>query len=141
MQTIGGRTYQWGDLPERLWACAGVTLPDTDAFLTFGQLRNRLQHLGVAPEVDAARSTMEFVFGVLDPFIHESFGLYAVDHDEDCERYLYLVGALVQHEIPFLVSPMAAECWKDWDVDWSASSEGYRDKLLAQIRAHGHETS
>src|SRR5437588_8675888 len=34
-----GRTFQWADLPDRLWAATGLSIPDKATFDTFGKLR------------------------------------------------------------------------------------------------------
>src|SRR5436190_9366019 len=39
-----GRTFQWSDLPDRLWADAGISIPNRDTFESFGKLRNGIQH-------------------------------------------------------------------------------------------------
>ena len=72
---------------------------------------------------------MRFVFEVIDPFLHECWGLFAVDYDEDYDPYIYFVQALVGREILFLVSPEAAKRFKYWDVDWSTVSKEYRDEM------------
>jgi hypothetical protein len=128
-----GRTIQWVDLPERLWAATGLTIPNREQFDAFGRLRNGLQHFGPAPGIEPSRETLQFVFGVIDPFINECWGLYAVDYDEDYEPYIYFVHAITHREILFLVSPEAAQRFDDWDVDWSAVSPEYRAEMHARV--------
>ena len=128
-----GRTLQWSDLPERLWASTGMNLPRRDLFERFGRLRNGLQHFGPAPGTQASDETLEFVFQVIDPFIHDCWGLYAVDYDEDHDPYVYFVYALAQREIRFLVSPGSARCFECWDVGWSTVSKEYRSEMLARV--------
>lgn len=50
------------------------------------------------------------------------------------EPYIYFAHALVSREIFFLVSQGAAEQFKDWDVDWSKVSEGYRDEMHKRVQ-------
>ncbi len=69
------------------------------------------------------------MFRVLDPFINDCWDLYAIDYDEDDEQYVYLVGAIVRREIPFLVSPGAAKTFHDWSVDWDDVNTKYRDEI------------
>lgn len=129
-----GKTIQWRELPDRLWATTGVKLPNEQAFIDFGRLRNGIQHFGLGQNVRADDETLRFVFSVVDPFINQCWGLYAVDYDEDDEYYLHFVGALVHREIPFLVSPGAAECFGDWNVDWSSVSESYAKEMHARAK-------
>jgi hypothetical protein len=129
-----GRTVQWSDLPERLWASTDLMIPNRDRYDSFGKLRNGIQHFAPAQGVNPGSETLRFVFEVVDPFINQCWGLFAVDYDEDFERYIYFVHALVAREIPFLVSPEAAAEYENWDVDWNAASVPYRTQM--QQRAH-----
>jgi len=129
-----GRTFQWSDLPERLWAATGISIPNKDRFDSFGRLRNGIQHFGPPPGRDASEETLRFVFEVLDPFINECWGLFAVDYDEDDVAYEYFVGAMIWREITFLVSPGAAEAFEGWSTDWSTVSEPYRKEMRARVQ-------
>jgi hypothetical protein len=62
-----GRTYQFSDLPDRLWATTGVTIESLDLFRSFGRLRNQIQHFTHPNEPDLSQRTLAFVFGVIDP--------------------------------------------------------------------------
>lgn len=128
-----GKTLQFSDLPDRLWGVTGLVLPGRSRFEQFGKLRNMIQHFATPPEIDASEETLRFIFEVIDPFINNCWGLYAVDYDEDYEAYLYFASALVHREILFLISPESAECFEDWDVDWSSVSEIYRNEMYARV--------
>lgn len=39
-----GKTIEWSDLPQRLWASAGIKLPNIEMLRSFGKLRNGIQH-------------------------------------------------------------------------------------------------
>jgi hypothetical protein len=129
-----GRTFQWVDLPDRLWAVTGYSLPARDEFERFGKLRNGIQHFAPSTLEDPRGATLHFVFSVIDPFIHDCWGEFAVDYDEDYEPYVYFVGAFVHREILFLVSPGAAAEFEDWDVDWSKVSEKCRTEMHERVR-------
>ena len=73
-----GRTLQWADLPERLWAATGLVIPNQERFDSLGQLRNGLQHFAPPTAVDASEETLRFVFKVIDPFINDCWGLFAI---------------------------------------------------------------
>jgi hypothetical protein len=130
-----GRTIQWSDLPERLWASTGLSIPSRHRYDAFGKLRNGLQHFAPVPGGDPGAETLRFVFEVVDPFINQCWGLFAVDYDEDSEPYIYFVHALVFREIPFLVSPEAAAEYEHWDVDWNAASASYRTLMQQRVQA------
>ncbi len=129
-----GRTFQWTDLPDRLWATTGMSLPNQAAFYSFGRLRNSIQHFAPVPKIDFVEETLRFEFSVIDPFLHECWGLFAIDCEEDTELYVYFTAALVQREISFLVSPEAAAEFENWDVDWPGVSKRYRDEMRARVR-------
>lgn len=130
-----GRTVQWQDLPSRLWAATGMSVPNERRFVKFGFLRNTVQHFAAPPKLDIAEETLLFVFNVIDPFIHNSWGLFAIDYDEDYEPYVYFVETLIHREILFLVSKEAAASSKDWDPDWSGVSKHYRKELERRVQA------
>lgn len=130
-----GRTVQWSDLPDRLWAVTGLIIPNRQRYDEFGKLRNVIQHFGPNPVQDAGKETLRFVFEVIDPFIHECWDLFAIDYDEDYEPYIYFVHALISREIKFLVSPDAAKTFDNWDVDWDSVSKEYCQEMQARVKA------
>lgn len=129
-----GRTLQWADLPDRLWAVTGIRIPNRERYDNFGRLRNGVQHFARPPGFDPSEETLRFVFEVIDPFINECWGLFAVDYDEDYDPYIYFVHALVSREILFRVSPEAAEEFANWDVDWSKCSDAYRTEMRSRVQ-------
>lgn len=104
-----GRTLDYADLPARLWAATGMKLPGLDLFSEFGRLRNAIQHFA-SPGVDVSEEVTKFIYGVIDPLIHECWGEFAIDFNEDTEQD-YLMEAVVRREVLFLVSSDAAKCW------------------------------
>jgi hypothetical protein len=106
-----GQTLDFHELPERLWAVTGETLPATQTFLDFGKFRNAIQHFG-PPAEDASARTLDFVFSVIDPFIHKNWGLYAIDYNEEMgDHYEHIFDTLVSRNIRPLISPDAARVW------------------------------
>ncbi len=103
-----GRTVSYGDLPSRLLAAAGVSVPALARYGEFGRLRNSIQHFLPPTGMDFGIEAIHYIYSVLDPFIHECWGLFAVDFNEDDEPYLYLVEGLLNRGVHFLVSPEAA---------------------------------
>lgn len=133
-----GRTIEWNNIPNRLWATTGITLPCIDGFQRFGRLRNSIQHFGQPSNIDPNIESLRFIYNVIDPFIHQCWGLYAIDYDEDYEPYIYMLPALINREIPFLVSPDAAQCFEEWNVDWNSIKDPYKkmikDRVVASLR-------
>lgn len=128
-----GRTYQFSDLPDRLWATTGISLEKTDVFRSFGKLRNQIQHFTHPDENDLSQRTLAFVFGVIDPFINRCWGLHAVDFCEDYAGHEYFVPTLIRSGIPFLVSPTLAEGWDQIEKEWPDNSSDFKTAIEAQV--------
>jgi hypothetical protein len=79
-----GKTLNYSDLPEVLWATTGYRMKHSDRFKLFGDLRNGLVHFA-APVIDASAETIKFAFEVMDPMAHDfwndSFVGYAASWD------------------------------------------------------------
>jgi hypothetical protein len=105
------RTVQYAELPERLWATTGIRIPRADLFLDFGRLRNMIQHFA-APDAHLRQRTLEFIVNVLDPFIGEQWGLFAIDYNEEYgDHYEHIFETLVRRNLRLRVSPHAADVW------------------------------
>jgi hypothetical protein len=100
-----GKTLDYGELPDRLWSVTGIRIPNLQTYTAFGRLRNAIQHFVAPEDGDISREALKFIFDVIDPFINQCWNLFAIDHNEDCERYTYLVEGLVRNKIKFLISP------------------------------------
>lgn len=128
-----GKTLEWSDLPARLWAVTGKSVPDRPLFDRFGKFRNAIQHFAPPAEQGAGERTLEFTFRVIDPFLNENWGLCAIDYQEDYEPYVYLAPRLIEMELPFTISREAAETFKDWDVDWNKVSNRQRSLIEKRV--------
>ena len=107
-----GRTIQYAELPERLWATTGIHIPHPDIYLRFGRLRNTIQHFA-APNEHLNRQTLEFIANVVNPFIGEQWGLFAIDYNEECgDHYEHIFDSLVDWNVRLRISPRAAHYWK-----------------------------
>ena len=111
----------------------GISLPDRHSFDQFGRLRNGIQHFAPIPGRNLNEETLRFIYNVIDPFIHECWGLFAIDFYEDPEIQ-YTLDQLAQHEILFLVSPYAAEKSEEMKVEWSKLSDYYRNEMNERIQ-------
>lgn len=95
-----GRTLDYSELPERLWATTGYKIKELDLYNDFGRLRNGIQHFAV-PEIDFGQETGEFIYKVIDPIMENFWGLYAVEYCDDEEPEEYLLPVLVNRRINF----------------------------------------
>lgn len=132
-------TIAYSDLPGFLLACTGIELPYPQLFKEFGRLRNRVQHFLPPANVDLGLEALKFTFGVVDPFIHQCWGLYAVDYNEDDAGYEYFVEALKRNEIPFLVSQGAARRWKSACLYEEPPSRRYLSLMNKRVIEAGGE--
>lgn len=132
----GGRTFQFSELPDRLWATTGVRLPALESFKTLGLLRNTIQHFSAPNHPNLGLMATRFIFEVIDPFINERWGMFAVDHNEDHEPYVYFVAGLVKRGIRFLVSPGVIDHLEYTDLDWP-NDAAYKADMTAALRAAG----
>ena len=89
-----GRTIQYSDLPEALWAATGIRLAQLNRYNEFGQFRNTIMHFGV-PDKEWSDLSLKFLFEVVEPlaqeFWKESFIPYASVWDEVTIAEGYLV--------------------------------------------------
>lgn len=127
------RTIQFDELPDRLWAATGTTLPDLELFKAFGRLRNSIQHFAAPDDEDLQFETLQFIFRVLDPFLYEHWKMYAVDFNEDHEPHIYLMQALVRHGILFNVSPDALKSKQYCHFEFDDTPVGYKSEILARF--------
>jgi hypothetical protein len=130
-----GRTFQYADLPDRLWAATGIRLPGLARYRAFGRLRNAIQHFTVPDTVDVADETIRFIYEVIDPFINQCWGLFAVDFNEDHEPYVYLLAGLIRRGIYFLVSPESIDDEEYIKKNWPKGDQAYRKEMEKRFAA------
>jgi hypothetical protein len=75
---------------------------------------------------------LEFIFGVIDPFINECWGYFAVDFNEDDPPYENFVPALIRFEIRFLVSPKLIKHLPYMEFKWNKSG-AFRKEMKERI--------
>ncbi|EJA7356598.1 hypothetical protein ACVD1N_25405 [Vibrio parahaemolyticus] len=80
-----GKTIQYSELPEKLWAATGYKIEDIGLFNSFGKLRNCIQHFAT-PDIDLRTETSRFIYLVIDPILEHFWGEYAVEY-VDLESY------------------------------------------------------
>lgn len=133
-----GRTIDFQDLPERLWATTGQQLLELEVYKEFGRLRNTIQHFA-SPAVDSSVRTLEFVFKVLDPFLFENWGLYAIDFNEEFgDHYDHIFDTLVENNLRPRLSPAAAEYWQSPEFRPKTDApQGYAEWFAQEMRRAG----
>lgn len=101
-----GRTIDYSDLPEKVWAATGLkfTPEQLRIYREFGYLRNKIQHFA-SPKGDIQSQITNYIYGFIDPFINSQWGLYAIDFCDDTEPYENLVPTLACDDVEFLISP------------------------------------
>jgi hypothetical protein len=129
-----GRTYQYSELPDRLWAATGIMVPNLSLYKSFGRLRNSIQHFA-SPKQDVSKDAIEFIYGVIDPFINLCWKLFAIDYNEDHEPYVYLVAGLIRSGVPFLVSRGVIEHLEYLEMNWPPNNPKYKKLMLDRLRA------
>lgn len=74
-----GKTIQYVDLPERLWAATGYKIEAIELFNKFGKLRNCIQHFAT-PDRDLRTETTYFIYKVVDPILGHFWNKYAIEY-------------------------------------------------------------
>lgn len=81
-----GRTVQFSELPELLWATTGFRMERVEQFQHFGLLRNACVHFALPPSGNWHSETLRFLFEVVDPIVQhfwkESIANHSLHWDE-----------------------------------------------------------
>lgn len=132
-----GRTFQYSDLPARLWAATGTRIRNEKLYREFGRLRNTIQHFA-EPNDDLSTLASAFIFEVVDPFIGEHWGLFAIDYNEEYgDHYEHIFETLVARDIRPRLSPTAIKYWKNESVPKNAPT-GYRKWFERALKTQGN---
>ncbi|MEH8163079.1 hypothetical protein [Aeromonas allosaccharophila] len=97
-----GKTIQYVDLPERLWAATGYKIEAIDLFNKFGKLRNCIQHFAT-PDRDLRTETTDFIYKVVDPILGHFWNKYAIEYvdldgyEDDIFEMIYARGLKVRY--------------------------------------------
>jgi hypothetical protein len=94
-----GKTLTYSELPDILWASTGYAIEDLQLYKQFGELRNKIQHLGV-PDIDLSESTLLFIIKVIEPLLQHFWQTSVLDNLEDDDNLPYICKALVEYQIP-----------------------------------------
>ena len=119
-----GHTIEWSSLLDTLWAVNNVKSIDFTEFNKFGNIRNCIQHFGIPPADSSVShlTSLQFIYNVIDPFINECWGLFAIDYCQDYNQdnednsayWNYIRMYLLNNEIIFKISPVLYEHRDMW---------------------------
>lgn len=73
-----GRTLEYDELPEALWAATGYRLRQREQYLEFGRLRNKIVHFGV-PELDHSGAVLKFCAEIVEPTVFDFWQCSAME--------------------------------------------------------------
>jgi hypothetical protein len=83
-----GRTVQYNELPEVLWAATGIRMSNVKQYQDFGKLRNSIIHFAV-PDVDYHDEALKFLFEVMEPLTQSFWGLSIVPYAGIWDEYVW----------------------------------------------------
>jgi hypothetical protein len=90
-----GRSFDYYDLPDLLWAATGHRMERLDDFKKFGELRNQIVHLAV-PEIDLVKTTLSFCIEVMEPILDNFWKESAIPYAEQWDDALVSDGYLLE---------------------------------------------
>lgn len=100
---VRGKTVQYSELPELLWAATGYRMPDPTAFLDFGKLRNQVVHLTVPSQQSLSGDVLRFCCTTMDLLVGDFWGVsalyYSVYYDPETLDGGYVFEQLSQYGI------------------------------------------
>ena len=103
-----GKTVQYSELPEKLWAVTGHKIANLETFNSFGRLRNCIQHFSI-PDVDLHAETVRFIYEVIDPVLEHFWDEYAVRFVDACEYEYHIFESLASSGLSVRVPPELKE--------------------------------
>lgn len=100
---VRGKTVQYSELPELLWAATGYRMPEPSAFLEFAKLRNQVMHLAVPPQRSLSSDVLRFCCTTMErlvgDFWEESALLHSIYYDPETIDGGYVFEQLAQYKI------------------------------------------
>lgn len=81
-----GKTIQYFELPEKLWAATGYKIQELSIYHDFGKFRNTIQHFA-KPNSELRSITARFIYKVIDPILEFFWDGYAVEYVDLDEYY------------------------------------------------------
>lgn len=133
-----GRTHDFENLPQILWATTGKRIPNPECFKKVRQVRNSIQHFCVPDQVDIQELSLKFIYTIIDPLVFDVFDLCAIEfHADPSVSYDYVVARLLRSELKFSV-PDDFEITEVRMMDeLEGASKQYVDWLRAEMKRIG----
>lgn len=133
-----GRTHDFEQLPQILWAVTGRRIPNQTCFERLRKARNAIQHFCAPDAQDFRALSLEFIYTIIDPLIADVFDLCAIEfHEDHGVSYDYVVERLLRSELKFTVPD-------DFDVteikmaeQLSGASQSYLAWIKKQMKRVG----
>lgn len=113
-----GRTVQFSELPELLWAATGIRMDRVEQYQAFGRLRNGVVHFALPSRAQWHDDTLRFLFEVMEPltqrFWNESIATHSglwdeVTLDGHLEARIRDAGVVVTKELAAALTMEALE--------------------------------
>src|SRR4051812_9090067 len=89
-----GRTIQYHELPEVLWATTGIRIQRVDQFQRFGKLRNASVHFAVPEAENWHTMTVRFLFEIMEPLVNQFWQESMIPHAAIWDEYVWEDDAL-----------------------------------------------
>ena len=98
-----GRSADYFELPNLLWATTGYQIPDRLEYERFGRLRNQIQHLTFPLDENLADRTLQFIFRVIAPMAKDFWqvNVVATIEEVDPDGIEYVEERLTALGLPF----------------------------------------
>ena len=96
------------------------------------RLRNSIQHFAYPESTDCSQLSIQYIYEIIDPFIYQCWGLYAVNYYEDSE-VTFLLEYLIEREVKFLIPPEIIGLYLD-ESHFSKSSDDYKKEMLKRLK-------
>jgi hypothetical protein len=90
-----GRSIEYFDLPNVLWAATGYRIRQLEAYRSFGSLRNRIIHFAV-PAINHSLEALRFCVEVMEALVHDFWDDSAIRHAAEWESGILTEGYLLE---------------------------------------------
>lgn len=98
-----GRTLEYDDLPQTLWACTGYRIRRLEKYIELGRIRNMIVHFAV-PDIEHSDEVLTFCATVIEPMAQDFWQTSALESAGDWDPAIisdgYLQEQLLRLGIP-----------------------------------------
>lgn len=130
-----GRTYQYSDLPARLFYATGIKIPAIETYKKAGTARNSIQHFVGKTGENYSKIALELIYEVIDPFINDCWQIHAIEYIQEYDEMEDVIDSLVRHGIIFTLPLNIGHILNHIDLDRLAwPSQEYRSVISSIIK-------